>query len=378
MAFTTTAGQLVTTDYPLAALQSLAMFGFVLSRFGDERSPPRKVGIIVMWLGFSLGFLNKGPPALTTLVPVMVLSLIFPNPRRSDWKVHLVGILLLAALAFPWYFDVTQRHEGLMDYFLRDEVVERVATDRFKRNGEWYGWLKVYGPTLLLGALPWTLSFLGWIRSTPGILKAYRARQGENVASHEDILLIAWIAIPLLIFCLSRSRLPLYVLPLFTPIAIAIAFTRLRMGLSMPRKHLMFLWITSLLAVRLLAANFPTHKDASAWAAEIRSRATMPVTEIVFIEDMARYGIHLHMEAQIEKAARDIEIATRFNPVFDDLLENEVKESKSDPGTVFVVKQELWKDVSSVVESVGFEPIALGGPFQDRVIFRVKPAVAAH
>jgi hypothetical protein len=104
----------------------------------------------------------------------------------------------------------------------------------------------------------------------------------------------------------------------------------------------------------------------------------MPVTEIVFIEDMARYGIHLHMEAQIEKAARDIEIATRFNPVFDDLLENEVKESKSDPGTVFVVKQELWKDVSSVVESVGFEPIALGGPFQDRVIFRVKPAVAAH
>jgi len=52
--------QLITTDPLLAACQALAMYGYVEFRFGDD-SPRR--WLLLMWAGFGLAFLTKGPPA---------------------------------------------------------------------------------------------------------------------------------------------------------------------------------------------------------------------------------------------------------------------------------------------------------------------------
>ncbi|NNC24919.1 glycosyltransferase, partial [Salinisphaera sp. USBA-960] len=85
--------------------------------------------------------------------------------------------------------------------------VDRVATDRFGRHPEWYGWLKIYLPTLLLGTLPWTGELLRWARALPARVRAWRERQAR--AEQAGALLLAlWIALPLLVFCLAQSRLP--------------------------------------------------------------------------------------------------------------------------------------------------------------------------
>jgi 4-amino-4-deoxy-L-arabinose transferase-like glycosyltransferase len=39
-------------------------------------------------------------------------------------------------------------------------------------------------------------------------------------------MLLAWLLLPLLVFCLARSRLPLYILPLFLPLAVIVARQR--------------------------------------------------------------------------------------------------------------------------------------------------------
>ena len=58
-------------------------------------------------------------------------------------------------------------------YFIGDEVYNRIATDEFGRHGEWYGWLQVYAPTLLLGTMPWTPALLRWARGLPADLRRW-------------------------------------------------------------------------------------------------------------------------------------------------------------------------------------------------------------
>ena len=68
--------------------------------------------------------------------------------------IRLIAAFLLIAL--PWYAFVAREHPGLVAYWFGTELRDRVLFGASNRNGEWYGWLAVYVPTLLLGTLPWT------------------------------------------------------------------------------------------------------------------------------------------------------------------------------------------------------------------------------
>ena len=117
-----------------------------------------------MWAAFALAFLAKGPPALIHLVAALAFDQLMPQRRRNrvlQWS----GLMLFIVLALPWYVAVIVDHPGLFQYFVGDEVVNRVTTNEFGRNGAWYGWLQVYAPTLLLGTLPWTPALLRWGRT---------------------------------------------------------------------------------------------------------------------------------------------------------------------------------------------------------------------
>ena len=70
------ASQLITTDYLLAACETLAMWAFVEARFGDMRKSKR--WITLMWVGFALAFLTKGPPGLLPLLVVYGVVALIP------------------------------------------------------------------------------------------------------------------------------------------------------------------------------------------------------------------------------------------------------------------------------------------------------------
>ena len=67
-----------------------------------------------------------------------------------------------------------------------------------------------------------------------------------------------WLLLPLTVFCLARSRLTLYLLPLFVPLALLIAQRRQADGRGMPRWPWLLVWFGLLLALRLAAAWWPT------------------------------------------------------------------------------------------------------------------------
>ena len=313
----TVAAQLVTTDFLLSAFQAVAFYAFVEWRFGDAGDPARR-WLALMWIAFGLAFLTKGPPALLPLLVLTVFTPLAPSPRPQEW-VHVTwGLLVFVGIASPWFIEVTAGHPGLMGYFLGRELVDRVATDHFARHGEWYGWAEVYVPTLLVGTLPWTRRLLRWARGLVPAARRWRDR-AARVAEAPDLLLAL------------------------------------------------------LLALRFGAAFVPDDKDASAWAREIRERVDGPITEVVFVEDMPRYGLHLYLDAEVE-ALSLAEIATfSYDPEFDESLEVELAELQVEHGVVFVTKTRTWPAVEQRVRARGLVPVVKGMPFHNRVIFVVDP-----
>jgi hypothetical protein len=265
---------------------------------------------------------------------------------------------------------VIHGNPGLLGYFVGNEVVNRIATAELGRHGQWYGWITIYAPTLLVGTLPWTPSLLRWARALPAALRRWRHADGRR-NDGAALLLALWVLLPLLVFCLARSRMPLYVLPLFVPLAVVVARQRQDEGADIPRGPWLWGWVGLLLALKLASAAWPTHKNAAEWAAAIRARAPGGVVrEVVFVEDMARYGLHLHLGAEIEK----ISLAAptqRFNPASDEDLLTEL--SEREPDVVWICKQSRWPELKRRIEALGYRADAIGAPYRERILFVVQP-----
>jgi len=371
MLFTVGPAQLITTDYVLAACETLAMRGFVEARFGP--SDRRYRWIVLTWVGLALAFLAKGPPGLLPLLAMLAYDLWMPATRRQR-LLTVPGAIVFALVALPWYVAVIVNNPGLLQYFIGDETYHRIVTDRFGRNGQWYGWLLMYGPTLLFGTLPWTPTLLRWTKTLPATLRGWWGRPQAREADAPRVLLVLWLLLPLTVFCLSRSRLPLYLLPLFAPLALLVAQQWRDEGRGPPRPRLVAAWVVLILLLRIGLAHWPTHKDAAMWADELRTRVDFQVNEVVFVNDMARYGLHLELGAQVEKISLEQVPQPRFNPEFDDDLADELAERE--PDVLWICKQEQWPALQARISALGYRPTLRGAPFLGRTIFTVEPATS--
>ena len=359
------ASQLITTDFLLAAFEALAVAAYVEGRFGSSETQFR------WWratgAAFGLAFLTKGPPALLPLIAVLIFEWLVRSrmPHRRPLFAAAVAFLVVAV---PWYAMVSARHPGLLRYFLGAEVVGRVASDQFGRNGEWYGWAVVYVPTLLVGALPWTAAMLRWVRTLPTKARRWRV-ESERLADAEELMLALWVLVPLMVFCVSRSRLPLYLLPLFVPIAVLIARQWQSDRRAFPSLWWTVVIVTGLTGLRVAMILWPTPQNAAEWAAEIRKRSPGPVTEVVFINDMARYGLKLHLDAEVERVSMASVTEAGFNPLFDDTLAEEL--SEAEPGVVYVAQEKHWPALERGINVLGYQNVQLGEPYRGRVFFTV-------
>ncbi|MGN6113499.1 MAG: glycosyltransferase family 39 protein [Luteimonas sp.] len=371
------AAQYITTDYLLAGCEALAMWGFVEARFGDAARARRWLAL--MWAGFGLAFLCKGPPGLLPLLAVFAFDLLAPatapggtpRPRALQWW----ALPMFALVALPWYLAVVLRNPGLLQHFVGAEVVDRVASDDFNRHGEWYGWLAIYAPTLVVGTLPWTPALWRWLRALPARIRAWRTRDGR-AGDRADLLLALWIALPLLVFCVSRSRMPLYILPLFVPLAVLAARQRAGEGRGLPRWRWLLAWAALLLALEAATAAWPTHKDGAAWRAAIAARVPGRVARVNFVEDMARYSLNLEMGADVEKLSLAPRPGDpRFGPDYDTDVATALQRGYA-ADALWITKQDHFPAVRARLRALGYDAVVQGTPYQGRTLFRVR-AIAA-
>jgi len=167
----------------------------------------------------AIGVLAKGPVAIvlpgTTLIVYCAVARDFAIWRR----LHLgIGLLILLAIAGPWFVLIAQRNPEFLRFFFIHEHLQRYLSPIHHREGAWW----YFVPQLLLGFLPW----LGLSWQMAKTVRAEPAGAGLRPA----LLLAVWAATIFVFFSFSDSKLPGYILPLYPALAILAARTLDRLG----------------------------------------------------------------------------------------------------------------------------------------------------
>ncbi len=294
---------IVSTDTLLTLWETLAMTAFVEARWGDARRA--RAWTVAGWLGFGLAFATKGPPGLLPLAALVAFLLADEGWRGLRRLASPAGIALFLVVGGGWFAVVVAQRPELVSYFLGGEVVGRIVSARFDRNAQWYGAILVYVPAFVVGGLPWT-----WTLARGAVAALRRLRSGGRRWLRADparLLLVLWVLVPLAVFVVARSRLHLYVVPLFVPLALAAA-RRLAPAFAARPRHrwrAVAAWALLLVALKGGAAHVPHHKDSRALAQAIRAAVPEPFDEVLFVDAWPRYGLSLYLDAEVEEVTSE-------------------------------------------------------------------------
>ena len=337
--FPVVAANNVSTDTILSLWEILTVFSY-WKAFRTESQHISRRWMLLLWFFSALAFLTKGPPALLSLLVVLIFH--FYRKRRGQKTPSLAagfGLPLFLVVGFSWYLIVIMKYPGLLDYFLGQEVAARILTKKFNRNPEWYAPLYVYGAPFLLGAGAW--GYL-WPQVFGKLKPVKRFRDGfwERLRQNPPLLfLFFWIVFPTIILSLSQSRLPLYVLPFFP--AVALLFGNLLRKKIAEKGNFRRVWAIALLSGTLLLAakkgadHFPSHKNMKPLAKVCLAKAPPPAHFYLFDEEKL-YGLQFYLGDRLRR------VTDEKNPPpgilnLDRLLDR-LKDEKSGVKVVFVLE----------------------------------------
>ncbi len=262
---------------------------------------------LVFAAALGAAFLTKGPPAL--LVLLFVLPGEFLRRRRGVRATYFApgALLVFVVTGFSWYVYVVLRDPERLSYFLVEETWNRVATGVHKR--ETTRW--IYLAAFTAGAFPWCI--VGR-RSIARTWSAIRRRQCHF--EPERVALATWLCAGVSIFLLSRSRLVLYVAPLFAPMAALLAGEAAR-WLRVRGTHglLIVAWSAVLLAGDSAAPRWVDRLEAKPIGQYLRRHASdgIPVADLTSkrIGSLRLYadfqGSWINLERDAALSSRNVE-----------------------------------------------------------------------
>lgn len=301
---------IVSTDALLMCCEAIAMYAFVEA--WSLEGTARRRWILAMWFAWGLAFMTKGPPGLLPLLAMIVFLAVHDRPRLRGLFPP-AGLLLFAVVAFTWFGLIVLQEPDRLQYFLGYEVYDRIFTARHDRNAQWYGGFRVYLPVLILGSLPWWPMAL---RAAGGPRAAWRGLR-ERVRARDLPLLLAlyWFALPFAVFFLSRSRLELYLIPLFAPLALLLARPLARWEWLDDRRLGRVTVVTAVVLIVLkgVAAYVPSNRDSRVMADAIRHVVDMHgIEEIAFVGSRPFYGLTMYLDVRVEGLSfgKHLEFAT--------------------------------------------------------------------
>ena len=201
--------RLITTDMLLTFCITGAVTSFV--HYTMRRSAG---ALFLFYISLGLGFLAKGPMAfMVPLCAVIPWAVVHGRDHTAPaWRWHWwPGLPLALTLGLSWFLVLLMQYPQLLDYFVRYEFIDRIASNVHKRSKPFW----FYTAMLIGGLMPWTGLIPGFLRDTWRRVRPQR--------SPVCWLMAGWILLPLAILHVVTSKLPTYLLPLLPPLAIVLA-----------------------------------------------------------------------------------------------------------------------------------------------------------
>jgi 4-amino-4-deoxy-L-arabinose transferase len=236
-----------------------------------------------------LAVFSKGTAALVMLAAIAV---------HVAWERRLLrfalcpeiwaAALLAAAIGSFWFVGTSLTIPGAASYFYDNQVAGRLWTDTYSRNPQWWSPFKIYGTALLVGSLPWSLTWLGLWRP--------RDRRARLAALWDDALvryLALAAALPIVVFGLASSRLPLYILPVF-PFLVMLTISLSGTGRDRPRfGGRVAVAVLIVVGLKAAAPLVPVERDSRVLAGGLR-RAGVESDACVVTLGMRAHGLSLY------------------------------------------------------------------------------------
>ena len=233
--------RVVVHDISLTLFTTLALCFFYFGLADEER---RKRYFLLFWVAAGFAVLAKGPLGL--LLPGLVIGVFLLATRQPSLIKEMQigwGILILLAVAGPWYFAISLRNPDYLRYFFVEKNLGSFASPEAHHAGPFY----FYFRALSFGLLPWVV-FVPL--ATIDAIRNRDRRPGDAV-----LFLLIWVGAIFLFFSAATSKLESYILPIFPAVALLFAlYWHDALSDPEPSRRRGLLWSWSPLVVLMAAA----------------------------------------------------------------------------------------------------------------------------
>lgn len=201
--------RVVVHDIALTLFTTMALCFFYLALVDVGR---RKRYFLLFWAAAGFAILAKGPLGL--VLPGLVIGVFLLSTRRLNLIKEMQigwGLLILLAVAGPWYIAISVRNPDYLRYFMLEKNLGSFSSSNTHHVEPIY----FYFRALSFGLLPWVtfvpLTVLGAIRN-------------RNRGPADAVLfLLIWVGAIFVFFSLATAKLESYILPVFPATALLFA-----------------------------------------------------------------------------------------------------------------------------------------------------------
>lgn len=200
--------RVVVHDISLAFFITLSLTLFYLG-YEDERH--RRFLFLLGYAALGFSVLAKGPVGL--VLPVMIIGLFLLIKKQLRFLKHMQigwGLLILFAVAAPWYILISLNDPEYVGYFFLKQNLGNFFSKEVRHPEPFY----YYIPVLMGGMFPW---------STLLPLAVFRGVHPSATTYNDGTLLaLIWFAAVFIFFSMASSKLGTYILPMLPAAALLV------------------------------------------------------------------------------------------------------------------------------------------------------------
>jgi 4-amino-4-deoxy-L-arabinose transferase-like glycosyltransferase len=225
----------VTCDLPLTVAIETALLSFFLWESKESETGAGRLWYVFC---FALGLATLAKGLVGVVLPMMIIApyLILTGAWKSLLRPRLLilGALIFLGTAAVWYAPVIARNgREFIDEFFVGHHFRRYLSNKYRHPQPFY----FFPLVAVAGSFPWSFYLLSSVGQTlvclgrrlsrsnierSGVIWGLLRQTKVCPTDRLNLLLLFWIAAPIVFFSFSWSKLPGYILPVFPAVALMV------------------------------------------------------------------------------------------------------------------------------------------------------------